>query len=468
MRNIYFALWKEKGRFAVSNIKTLMKKQFLLVVLILLIGQMNLLFSQTTIIMQKEGGVFTVPCTVNGLKLKFIFDTGASDVSISLTEALFMLENGYLNTEDIFGKQYYTDATGDISVGTKIILREIEFADLKLYNVNASVVSELSAPLLLGQSAISKLGTFQLDPNNGALTILNTTNKIKNSSEEKKQPIVEVAPSNSSYNSNNTNNTTVTPDASNSKTTKPTQTQINSSKTFSGTVIVYTFSPILDKPETNAKQVGTAVNNKVTIIRKENKDYYYVTSGTITGYLYAGFIAEDTWVIPETTQKKPAVKSVEVAPPIITSKKQSENEESTALAEPEIIFVLKGNIYSDSGKSAEGVSMELKKNGQTIVKTLSDINGKYYLRMRISIYDKNHEYLLYVTQAGTMPKTLSINTYIPQEEYHKDNFIRYDFSLQIVQIATSVKDIVLNHPPSGKIHWDNTQHRFAFSQTKSD
>mgnify|MGYP002776377742 CR=1 FL=1 len=48
------------------------------------------IFSQTVIIMNKENGVYTVPCKINGLSLKFIFDTGASDVSISLTEAMFL------------------------------------------------------------------------------------------------------------------------------------------------------------------------------------------------------------------------------------------------------------------------------------------------------------------------------------------------------------------------------------------
>ena len=51
--------------------------------------------SQTVIKMKKEGGVSIIPCKVNGLNLNFIFDTGASDVSISLTEANFMLKNGY-------------------------------------------------------------------------------------------------------------------------------------------------------------------------------------------------------------------------------------------------------------------------------------------------------------------------------------------------------------------------------------
>ncbi len=134
--------------------------------------------SQTTINMQKEGGVFTVPCYVNGLKLSFIFDTGASDVSISLTEALFMLKNGYLNHDDIIGKQNYIDATGKISVGTIINIKKIDFSGLTLYNIKASIVDELSAPLLLGQSAMTKLGRFIFDPINGKLTILND-NEIK-------------------------------------------------------------------------------------------------------------------------------------------------------------------------------------------------------------------------------------------------------------------------------------------------
>ena len=121
--------------------------------------------------MQKEGGVYTVPCKVNGVPLRFIFDTGAADVSISLTEAVFMQKNGYLKKEDIGEEVWYGIANGDVAKGTKINIKEIEFAGLKLYNVKASVVHEMSAPLLLGQSAIEKLGKIQI--NGSELTILN-------------------------------------------------------------------------------------------------------------------------------------------------------------------------------------------------------------------------------------------------------------------------------------------------------
>ena len=35
--------------------------------------------SQIKIQMQEDGGVYKIPCEVNGLRMKFIFDTGASN-----------------------------------------------------------------------------------------------------------------------------------------------------------------------------------------------------------------------------------------------------------------------------------------------------------------------------------------------------------------------------------------------------
>ena len=128
--------------------------------------------TQTVIKMKREGGVSIIPCKVNGLNLNFIFDTGASDVSISLTEASFMLKNGYLEKSDIIGTSNYIDATGKLSEGVNIILKEIEIAGLKLFNVKASIITNIKAPLLLGQSAISKLGKIEIDLKLNTITIL--------------------------------------------------------------------------------------------------------------------------------------------------------------------------------------------------------------------------------------------------------------------------------------------------------
>lgn len=239
-----------------------MKKQILW--LCLLVTITSSVVAQTKIIMQKEGGVYTVPCKVNGLQLKFIFDTGASNVTISLTEALFMIKNNYLSKEDIYGSSYAQLANGDITENTEILLREIVISDLKLYNVRASIVHELAAPLLLGQTAISKLGKIQLDGNE--LTVMTKGSSSYDYS--------------NSYATNNSN--------SQSKKSYPSNSVYN--KNFTGTQAVFSYSPILEKPDmVNSKPIGKAENDSVTILEKYDERYYKVKSGNTVGYLWAGW-----------------------------------------------------------------------------------------------------------------------------------------------------------------------------------
>lgn len=122
-------------------------------------------------ISRRSGGTFEVPCSVNGLDLKMIFDTGASDVTISSVEANFMLKNDYLSTSDVKGKKYYQIANGDLSEGTVITLKEVKVGDAVLKNVDASVVKSQKAPLLLGQSVMERFGTITIDNINSKLII---------------------------------------------------------------------------------------------------------------------------------------------------------------------------------------------------------------------------------------------------------------------------------------------------------
>jgi len=131
----------------------------------LIISFTNYVFSQRVIEMKYENGIYTIPCKVNGVPMKFIFDTGASDVSISITEAKFLAKQGFLSDNDVKGTVKYKIANGEIEEGTKINIKEINIDGYILKDIEASIVHQLNAPLLLGQSAISKLGKFQLDGN---------------------------------------------------------------------------------------------------------------------------------------------------------------------------------------------------------------------------------------------------------------------------------------------------------------
>lgn len=132
--------------------------------------------SQTEIIMEKEGGVFKVPCKINGLRLKFIFDTGASNVCLSENIALMMLENDYLKPEDIQGSSQSIVADGRIVNNTKVLIRKIEIGDKILENIEAVIIHNQQAPLLLGQSAIKRLGKYSISGNK---LIFGTTQTVK-------------------------------------------------------------------------------------------------------------------------------------------------------------------------------------------------------------------------------------------------------------------------------------------------
>lgn len=63
------------------------------------------------------------------------------------------------------------DANGNVSEGTIVNLREVDFGGERLSNVRASVVRNQQAPLLLGQSVLGRLGKIEIDNQNCMLKI---------------------------------------------------------------------------------------------------------------------------------------------------------------------------------------------------------------------------------------------------------------------------------------------------------
>ena|SRR5690554_7608019 len=112
-----------------------------------------------------NGGVYYIPIQINDVNMNIIFDTGASSISISETEAIFLIKQGKITEEDILGKIQFQDATGNISEGTRINLKKVKIGNKIIYDVEASVVHNLEAPLLLGQTALSKFGKLTIDYN---------------------------------------------------------------------------------------------------------------------------------------------------------------------------------------------------------------------------------------------------------------------------------------------------------------
>lgn len=226
--------------------------------------------AQTVIKMEKIGEIYKIPCEVNGLPLKFILDTGASDVSISLTEALFMLRNGYLSESDIRGTEYYRIANGKIAEGTEIILREIKIGNLKLYNIEAGIVHEVSAPLLLGQSALNKLGKIEIDYSSNTLTIKN---------EKSDYGYTEANKSTSKYSTNLSSN-------------KHPDSYYSGYYKYKTTFDKPPFEvPLRDKPSIDGRELYKCPKNAtVYVIDNTGKDYFIVFVNGYIGYLRNTFL----------------------------------------------------------------------------------------------------------------------------------------------------------------------------------
>lgn len=120
--------------------------------------------------MREEGGVYLVPIQINGISMEFIFDTGASIISLSDTEALFLWKQGKLKEDDFRGTQEFMDANGDINEGTIVNLRNVKIGNKIIHNIEASIVHNQIAPLLFGQSAMNKFGEIKINYNKNEIT----------------------------------------------------------------------------------------------------------------------------------------------------------------------------------------------------------------------------------------------------------------------------------------------------------
>ncbi|MBS0646958.1 MAG: retroviral-like aspartic protease family protein [Verrucomicrobia bacterium] len=120
----------------------------------------------TSIPMKKINGVYEIPISINGvLKLNFIFDAGATDVSISPDVALTLIRTGTVSDSDFRGSQTYKFADGSVAKSKVFIIKEIQIGDKKVRNVKASISNSLDAPLLLGQSVLNRFGKVTIDYN---------------------------------------------------------------------------------------------------------------------------------------------------------------------------------------------------------------------------------------------------------------------------------------------------------------
>lgn len=96
-----------------------------------------------------------------------IFDTGCSGTLISVAEANYLYQKGYLTQDDIIGIAKSQIADGSIVENMVINLKEVVLdGKIRCTDVTATVSANNNAPLLLGNEVLNRVAAYVVDNKN--------------------------------------------------------------------------------------------------------------------------------------------------------------------------------------------------------------------------------------------------------------------------------------------------------------
>jgi clan AA aspartic protease (TIGR02281 family) len=116
-------------------------------------------------------GVYVVPGTINGVvSAKFLVDTGAAVVVIPQALVKALTDSGFITQDDFLGERTFRMANGSAMQAQALRLRSLQVGNVTVENVEAGVFPD-NAPLLLGQSFLTRLKSWSMDTTAHTLTI---------------------------------------------------------------------------------------------------------------------------------------------------------------------------------------------------------------------------------------------------------------------------------------------------------
>lgn len=122
--------------------------------------------------LQEQRGTLVVPVLINNtITLKFVIDSGASDVSVPADVVLTLMRAGTIDDADFLGSQIYELADGSTTPSQTFRIRSLKVGDLEIENVTASI-SDVKGSLLLGQSFLKRFSSWSID-NQRQVLVLN-------------------------------------------------------------------------------------------------------------------------------------------------------------------------------------------------------------------------------------------------------------------------------------------------------
>ena len=107
-------------------------------------------------------GLITAPCILNGYTVQFTFDAKLA-AQISVDEALRLLSLGAIGKLNFKGNPEEILANGTIANRAMLVVKEMTIGSVTVNNVEFMVNTNLSYPLIIGNSVLSQFGTYTID-----------------------------------------------------------------------------------------------------------------------------------------------------------------------------------------------------------------------------------------------------------------------------------------------------------------
>lgn len=112
----------------------------------------------------EKSGVKYVKVSINGMEFEMILDTGCSSTLISVAEANYLYQKGYITENDYLGKSKAQIADGSIVEDMVFNLKEVIIDNkIRCIDVTATVSANTNAPLLLGNEVLNRVASYTID-----------------------------------------------------------------------------------------------------------------------------------------------------------------------------------------------------------------------------------------------------------------------------------------------------------------
>lgn len=112
-----------------------------------------------------------IKANVNGVPMKFLLDTGCSGIQITAAEYYYMLHNGAISENDRGSDAVATIADGSSYKVATAKLKSVNIGGHEIKDVGCDIEENTNAPLLMGQSVLSKLGKITIDYNSKKIIV---------------------------------------------------------------------------------------------------------------------------------------------------------------------------------------------------------------------------------------------------------------------------------------------------------